>query len=1190
MKKKLISLFLIICLFSFVGVAKASDLDEGQSLTISESGTIGGLSYTSPMYYSDSYTTHQYSATGANGKYDAYCIDPHGVSTKGSGFIVTPVSDQRFAAAVSAILSSNADYLSKRTALVTFIYAVGNFAGMTGDIANLNSFTYSGKPVPYSSAFTNAGIEWACQNSSTTSQLVSFSGDCNQSLKSMAQSRYTNYDPNASLSGSTSGAYTLFVNALNAAANAGSGDSESESMTLNATLNDTEINEDSVVITANFDITDMSANGYLRNINFTLDGSGYGEPTLEYSVNGGEYQSLANGSDTNLAESLVEGLAEGETASGTITLRITLSKTFTDDEECEPASFTITYDYTGVSNYQIAILKGGKNTGLGPSQNYIAYFATGEGQETENSGELPGEIPCEEGEEEVCGTYISTPVCSDDQEKSSSDIVTPDDIKKCILYKEDDANNSYQLSSTNGGLTDLDSSEYNYCQIFCKEEYKDVLDGPQGNNHGIILQPVIKDVVCGGYFQLKAHIEGAKDCYTGGETDESASNGLNSIDKDQYLEDVREVQDQMIDTMNRYNEAQAKLEGINATPVEPETVTCSDGSSTEVINVTISWDSYTTYEYTWDEENEQISEITETTTSGNYSNRYGNTNDDHSGEFRDGNITCEPILDDEGNPTGETTLSDTGEAYQQYLKWVDEVRTQATDTPTEMTEYKENYKTIILNYNSCVTGWTVDYEFAQVLRYYYDETQGTSDDYTSTIPYYSLIMNDDSKTVLVPDEENGKYQYLVEVEICKGETNEKYECQDETQMVTIDNLDESKINNIPSVDDYGYDSSIYGDAFEQKSYAMCDIGSGCETEERDISQAAFVRKSIKKAQDYISPEVFYQIAANGKITTVDSEDPQTESLGHYLPISTKAVNGGTFRLILEDLGEFYDEGQYGDGYGRLIDYNGGNVDKSVAHALGLSGVSTFDGNYECDIEILCGPADCPECDFTDTPFDNCPNCDFSSSTYCDNCIFNLDDLQINVKPITTTDVISTGRDYGYNWIINTSVGELQLLSDKAELTINEIEDVNELIYDNSNKISDGSGLAFSIRLDANLINKLKQYNAENEENGGYGNDSLRCLDVEVGGTTVENLLCYSELLDDLLDDDNIEDNVPEGFIELRGNADEYWTLWTDENIAEYSSKYPDYNDGQTPIGWSAELSELKENSGRQEMIGGPAWK
>ena len=150
MKKKLISLILITCLFSFVEVAKASDLDEGQSLTISESGSIEGLSYTSPLYYSDSYTTHQYSATGANGTYGAFCIYPHGVSTKGSGFIVTPVSDKRFAAAVSAILSSNADYLSKRTALVTFIYGVGNFAGMTGDIANLNSFTYNGQQVLYS--------------------------------------------------------------------------------------------------------------------------------------------------------------------------------------------------------------------------------------------------------------------------------------------------------------------------------------------------------------------------------------------------------------------------------------------------------------------------------------------------------------------------------------------------------------------------------------------------------------------------------------------------------------------------------------------------------------------------------------------------------------------------------------------------------------------------------------------------------------------------------------------------------------------------------------------------------------------------------------------------------------------------------------------------------------------------------
>lgn len=1154
MKKKLISLFLIICLFSFVGVAKASDLDEGQSLTISESGTIGGLSYTSPMYYSDSYTTHQYSATGANGTYDAYCINPHGVSTKGSGFIVTPVSDQRFAAAVSAILSSNADYLSKRTALVTFIYGVGNFAGMTGDIANLNSFTYSGKPVPYSSAFTNAGIEWACQNSSTTSQLVSFSGDCNQSLKSMAQSRYTNYDPNASLSGSTSGAYTLFVNALNAAANAGSGNSEGESMTLNATLNDTEINEDSVVITANFDITDMSANGYLRNINFTLDGSGYGEPTLEYSVNGGEYQSLANGSDTNLAESLVEGLAEGETASGTITLRITLSKTFTDDEECEPASFTITYDYTGVSNYQIAILKGGKNTGLGPSQNYIAYFATGEGQETENSGELPGEIPCEEGEEEVCGTYITTPICSDNEEESTSDIVAPEDIKKCILDNVDDTTkNTYKLASTYGGLQDND-----YCDIFCKEDYKDVLNSGD-YAHGIILQPKIDDVVCGGYFQLKAHIEGAKDCYTGGDGTESSENGLKSIDKEKYLEEIQRIENNMVDALTRYNEAVKTLEQLEAAEKTEETFTC--GNQT-VTNVTITTESteYTGFTFEWNEEDE----------SGSFEEETGTT---EAPTFSD-NLTC--VYDEE---TDTYSVEGEAEAESDYQDKITEIQNNRDSAKADYEKSVEEYRENISMYNECLTGWTMTYDFAHTLRYYYDETYEENGQYETTIPYYSLIEGNADDTVMIPDEENGVYEYLVDVEVCKETATNEYECEGDS--ISYDDFDEDDVGqtNIKTETDvigsyaYGYDDR-YANAFEEKNYVLCKIdgdGEGtCDNDTRNISQASFVRKSIKKAQDYISPSVFWQSKVSGKITA--SEADGTEELKNKLPVSSRSVLGGTFRLILEDLGEFYDPADHGseDKYGRLIDYNGGNVDKSVAHALGLSGVSTFDGNYECYYVNNCKPDDCPNCDFTDTGIPNCPNCNFSPTDLCINCIFNLDELQINVKPISPSDVINPSREYGYNWTVDTNYGRLELISQKAEQTINEITEQNDLIY-SSTKYSDENGLAFSINLTPSIISYLKEYNAEHEGDGGYANDSLTCQGATFGEINVENLYCYSEVISELVNNEKYNYNVPDlkTFTDKRSNVSEYWTTFPN---------------------WEQTVGDELTDAGQPYVIGGPAWK
>ena len=225
--------------------------------------------------------------------------------------------------------------------------------------------------------------------------------------------------------------------------------------------------------------------------------------------------------------------------------------------------------------------------------------------------------------------------------------------------------------------------------------------------------------------------------------------------------------------------------------------------------------------------------------------------------------------------------------------------------------------------------------------------------------------------------------------------------------------------------------------------------------------------------------------------------------------------GGTFRLILEDLGEFYDPADHGseDKYGRLIDYNGDNEDKSVANALGYDANNGFDGNYECYYVNNCKPDDCPNCEFV--PSGVCPNCNFTPTDVCINCIFNLDELQINVKPITNTEVKNPSRYYGYNWITDTNYGRLELISQKAEQTINEIQEQNDLIY-SSTKVTDDNGLAFSINLTPSIISYLKEYNAAAEEKGGYGNDSLTCEDATFGETTVENLFCYSEVISELV--------------------------------------------------------------------------
>ena len=249
--------------------------------------------------------------------------------------------------------------------------------------------------------------------------------------------------------------------------------------------------------------------------------------------------------------------------------------------------------------------------------------------------------------------------------------------------------------------------------------------------------------------------------------------------------------------------------------------------------------------------------------------------------------------------------------------------------------------------------------------------------------------------------------------------------------------------------------------------------------------------------------------------------------------------------------------------GRLIDYNGVNETKSVAYAVG---VNAFDGEYVCYYENTCRPKDCPNCDFVcegdGCEWKDCPSCNIS----CVNCIFNLDDLNIIVKTITTTDVNAANRTHGYNWITSSSMEALQLLTKKASMTISEIEEINEMIYDD--KTTDGSTLGFSIKLTPEIINKITAYNKDNEDNGGYINNSLTCYDATIDGETYKNIYCYSELIDKLVTENG--DNVtvlPSRVNDEARRANDtgtsgYWTLWSNYRIDKTS----------------------------ESVIGGPSWK
>lgn len=752
-------------------------------------------------------------------------------------------------------------------------------------------------------------------------------------------------------------------------------------------------------------------------------------------------------------------------------------------EICKKAEFKITYEFNDPSLEFVGahLIPGTTN-----SQNFYVIEKNDDGLKDEITGKID---TCKNNS---CKTELQTPICSENEDDAIAVIKGPEKIKSCILDNEDDAGNSYQFTSAAGGVSN------DYCNVFCKEDYAQIK-----------MNPIIKDVKCGGYFKLTSHIEGTKTCYTSGnKTDKS-------IDKEKFEKDIKEAVAKMVDAYNIYSFYAAAAstsytyerssdshgacsggeEGCPTCKPPKEDTRWSCGSvSKSVVLVSKTW----TFGY-YDTNGKYYANQTK------YTTRSGETliADYSSGTAAD--CKCCSCSGSDGKEVDHKSLRDSA------LK-------------TLNSAIKE-YQRILTDYNNCTTGWTTDFLFKQKLRYYYDENHGKNgSNYT---PYYDLIATDEykEKQYLTPD---GNPEVKTTISVCTGNTDNYYNCVSGNSYVSLSE-DELK----------------HSGAFKSVAYTVCDT-TGCKVVNESVSQARFVKKEVEKKQDYITPTAFYQIAANGKITVngdYTGNKVQLEALLNGLPVSTNTVGGGVFRLMIEDLGEFYDEKE---GTGRLIDFNGDREENSVAYN---NGANTFDGNYTCRYESPCKPKDCPNCTF-ECIGDSCEwkQCTGDScEVACNGCIINLDELNIIHKTISTTNFHAANRTFGYNWITTSNLESLKLLNKKAEKTISEIEDVNEMVYD---KTGDDSELAFSIKMTPDVINTIKEYNKKHTKDGGYINDSLTCYDATIDGKTYKNIYCYSDLIDELVDkyddaitaNNRLENNESKRKSETESSG--YWTLWS----------------------------------------------
>ena len=238
-----------------------------------------------------------------------------------------------------------------------------------------------------------------------------------------------------------------------------------------------------------------------------------------------------------------------------------------------------------------------------------------------------------------------------------------------------------------------------------------------------------------------------------------------------------------------------------------------------------------------------------------------------------------------------------------------------------------------------------------------------------------------------------------------------------------------------------------------------------------------------------------------------------------------------------------------------------------------------------------GCTDCPwycDEDLSDCNFDD-ENCDNECIWACQTigCLFDKNSgLAINYSPVSLINLFNLNTAYLGNqykgaialaWdiseesekkvetegIIATEYSETGLAenwaSDKGAAAIEAISGLGETIYNDG----DSGKLEYSITLTPQLINQIRKYNDAQEENGGYLNESLSCINVEnsdyTGDGHSDYVICYSDFLKGNLSDEftNLGDTLKEN-IKITENAahQAYDDSKTTEKIARKSKTGP----------------------------------
>lgn len=888
-----------------------------------------------------------------------------------------------------------------------------------------------------------------------------------------------------------------------------------------------------------------SSNAYIK-INFNCyDCSNY-DVSVEYEVlvdnNAVNYDS-----NTNLVKYLKDG-------KGTIDFIVTFSGT-SENYKCEQLDYSLNLEYFDdtISVEAYDMYSEGCKSNYSCQHFYMLYANDVSTKKTiEDTLELCS-LSCKEAQEgcnagnksscEIfydkyggdcaeCTTYINNAACTEDD--SEIDIVEGYDVDikncgnitednnlnvlQCIIGNTDDAGNSYKA-------TDLVSNEF--CSVYCKEDYHFTLPGQ-------------KEVNSGRYFSLKASIEGTKTCYT------------SKIDEDGTFSSQLETARQKV--INAYNEWSKYNAIVNA---EFEYVG-------QVGNKYMDGETYTGTCYRWDKQEDG------TLTKEEYSCpkcRYIETHDCYTDQYKKstsyitystaGVVSNNKFLEYYGSASGTSKKCRSGSCSKtSYLTAYNAkgYESKLSEAKSTLNSAINTYVSLINRYNACsgintvsynvnlnysnTSGWKMDYDYDPTISFWYEES------------YMNDVLTDELETVGSIDKGN------VTQQICTSDTNNSYKsCST------------------------GWKTSLNkSDTTSQFVCKKTSSGYECGSYNLIISKSKYVKQEISVSANYQTPTQFYSIYPSGAIVVAEAgnEDniENSSELTNLLPVGLGTTQGVyTYALKVTNLGEYYNNSKLGRIWGNKNSVvvnvlekadEKASCTKEGALTTGIKVDNTIisNGVYVCAYKVNC--PDCPvECD----PTCKDPNCpDGDCPVECDGCVITNSSTNFTYKPVSPGNINPNDREMGVNWKYNEN-SISTALELKAYATTKEIEEAGETIYDiDYEDTSSDNEFAMKITLDSTLINKIRTYNDEHEDDGGYANNTLKCYDYTQDGKTYDNIYCYSTFIDELLYDNSTKDKIKivgnriigtdakssDNLRKTQTQTSGYWTTWAEANSSKWT--------------------------------------